>query len=190
LSGEVPDKLAQLITTALGLVAALLWNTAIQNLFERVFGKAGAALASQSLYAILIKQLAKRVPFFASNSARFSFRGGRPWKKTRSPVRNVHKVRLPRCSCPSFWLKCWPAELLLSRKGFTLSEKGPRPEGPLFEILRGDAVHPILELVHDLFFGGFFHRLFEHDTGLLDDFVGGEDLCSRADGEGYGVRWP
>ena len=87
-------------------------------------------------------------------------------------------------------LKCWPAELLLSRKGFTLSEKGPRLEGPLFEILRGDAVHPILELVHDLFFGGFFHRLFEHDTGLLDDFVGGEDLCSRADGEGYGVRWP
>jgi hypothetical protein len=69
LSGEVPDKLAQLITTALGLVAALLWNTAIQNLFERVFGKAGAALASQFLYAILIKQLAKRAPLFASNSA-------------------------------------------------------------------------------------------------------------------------
>ena len=54
MSGEVPDKLAQLITTALGLVAAQLWNTAIQNLFERVFGKAGAALASQFLYAILI----------------------------------------------------------------------------------------------------------------------------------------
>jgi len=107
LSGEVPDKLAQLITTAFGLVAALLWNTAIQNLFERVFGKAGAALASQFLYAILIKQLAKRGTLFASNSARLSFRGGRPWKKTRSPVRNVHRVRrLPRCSCPSFWLTC------------------------------------------------------------------------------------
>jgi len=54
LSGEVLDKFAQLITTALGLVAALAWNTAIQNLFDRVFGKAGVALAGQFLYAILI----------------------------------------------------------------------------------------------------------------------------------------
>jgi len=54
LTGEVLDKFATLITTALGLVAALAWNTAIQNLFDRVFGKAGAALAGQFLYAILI----------------------------------------------------------------------------------------------------------------------------------------
>jgi uncharacterized membrane protein len=54
LTSEVLDKFAQLITTALGLVAALAWNTAIQNLFDKVFGKAGAALAGQFLYAILI----------------------------------------------------------------------------------------------------------------------------------------
>jgi hypothetical protein len=42
LTSEVLDKFAQLITTALGLVAALAWNTAIQNLFDRVFGEAGA----------------------------------------------------------------------------------------------------------------------------------------------------
>ena len=54
LTGEVLDKFAELITTALGLVAALAWNTAIQNLFDRVLGKAGAALAGQFLYAILI----------------------------------------------------------------------------------------------------------------------------------------
>jgi Na+-driven multidrug efflux pump len=54
LTGEVLDKFSQLITTALGLVAALAWNTAIQNLFDRVLGKAGAALAGQFLYAILI----------------------------------------------------------------------------------------------------------------------------------------
>lgn len=53
-SGEVLDKFSQLITTALGLVAALAWNTAIQNLFDRIFGKAGAALAGQVLYATLI----------------------------------------------------------------------------------------------------------------------------------------
>ena len=54
MTGEVLDRFSQLITTALGLVAALAWNTAIQNLFDRVFGKAGAALAGQFLYAILI----------------------------------------------------------------------------------------------------------------------------------------
>jgi len=54
LTGEVLDKFAQLITTALGLVAALARNTAIQNLFDKVFGKAGAELAGQFLYAALI----------------------------------------------------------------------------------------------------------------------------------------
>ena len=54
MSGEVLEKFSQLITTALGLVAALAWNTAIQNLFDRIFGKAGAALAGQFLYATLI----------------------------------------------------------------------------------------------------------------------------------------
>jgi hypothetical protein len=54
LTGEVLDKFAQLITTALGLVAALAWNTAIQNLFDRAFGEAGAALAGQFAYAVLI----------------------------------------------------------------------------------------------------------------------------------------
>ena len=54
MTGEVLDKFSQLITTALGLVAALAWNTAIQSLFDQIFGKAGAALAGQFLYAILI----------------------------------------------------------------------------------------------------------------------------------------
>ena len=57
LTGEVLDRFSQLITTALGLVAALAWNTAIQNLFDRIFGKAGAALAGQFLYAVLITLL-------------------------------------------------------------------------------------------------------------------------------------
>ena len=54
MTGEVLDRFSQLIITALGLVAALAWNTAIQNLFDRIFGKAGAALAGQFLYAVLI----------------------------------------------------------------------------------------------------------------------------------------
>lgn len=54
LTSEVLDKFAQLITTALGLVAAVAWNTAIQNLFNKVFGEAGAKLAGRFLYATLI----------------------------------------------------------------------------------------------------------------------------------------
>src|ERR671913_2109331 len=63
-------------------------------------------------------------------------------------------------------------------------------EAPLLEILGGDLVHPVLELIHDLVFGGVFYRLLEDDAGLLYYLVGGEDLGPRADGEGYGVRWP
>jgi hypothetical protein len=35
-SSEVLDKLVELITAAFGLVAALAWNTAIQELFTAV----------------------------------------------------------------------------------------------------------------------------------------------------------
>ena len=54
MTAEVLDKFAQLITTALGLVAALAWNTAIQNLFTKIFGEAGAVLIGQFVYALII----------------------------------------------------------------------------------------------------------------------------------------
>jgi len=37
---DVIEKLAALITAAFGLVAALAWNTAIQEIFKRIFGTA------------------------------------------------------------------------------------------------------------------------------------------------------
>ncbi len=54
MTSEVLDKFSQLITTALGLVAALAWNTAIQNMFNSIFGEAGGKLAGQFFYAVLI----------------------------------------------------------------------------------------------------------------------------------------
>ena len=54
MTAEVLDKFAELITVALGLVAALAWNTAIQNLFTTIFGEAGSALIGQFVYAIII----------------------------------------------------------------------------------------------------------------------------------------
>jgi magnesium-transporting ATPase (P-type) len=54
LSAEVLDKFSELITTALGLVAALAWNEAIQQLFTQLFGEAGGALAAKYFYAFIV----------------------------------------------------------------------------------------------------------------------------------------
>jgi Family of unknown function (DUF5654) len=53
LTSEVLEKIVQLMTAAFGLVAALAWNTAIQELFTLIFGDAGN-LAAKFLYAILV----------------------------------------------------------------------------------------------------------------------------------------
>ncbi|MFN2115616.1 MAG: DUF5654 family protein [Anaerolineae bacterium] len=48
---EVVDKIAQLVTTSFGLVAALAWNTAIQNWFDSAESlRSGGPL----LYAIIV----------------------------------------------------------------------------------------------------------------------------------------
>ena len=54
MTGEILDKFSQLITTALGLVAALAWNEAIQQLFNQIFGEADGALAAKFFYAFLV----------------------------------------------------------------------------------------------------------------------------------------
>ena len=41
MTAEVLDKFSELITIALGLVAALAWNEAIQQLFTILLGDAG-----------------------------------------------------------------------------------------------------------------------------------------------------
>jgi hypothetical protein len=54
LTGEILDKFSQLITTALGLVAALAWNDAIQTIFQEFLGTAGGAIAAKLFYALLV----------------------------------------------------------------------------------------------------------------------------------------
>jgi hypothetical protein len=53
MSSEVLDKLVELITAAFGLVAALAWNTAIQELFNVVFHQAGDLIA-KFMYAVVV----------------------------------------------------------------------------------------------------------------------------------------
>jgi len=54
---EVIEKMAVLITTAFGLVAALAWNDAIKQLFAQVFGTVDS-LVPMFTYAILVTVLA------------------------------------------------------------------------------------------------------------------------------------
>ena len=54
---EIIDKLADLITTAFGLVAALAWNSAIQAIFQRFFGPT-QGLVPMVLYAALVTIIA------------------------------------------------------------------------------------------------------------------------------------
>jgi Family of unknown function (DUF5654) len=56
------NSLSQLITTALGLLAALAWNDAIQTLFQQFLGTAGGALAAKLFYAVLVTIVVTSVP--------------------------------------------------------------------------------------------------------------------------------
>jgi cation transport ATPase len=62
LTGEILDKFSQLITTVLGLVAALAWNDVIQTLFQQFLGSAGGALAAKIFYAVLVTIIVTSVP--------------------------------------------------------------------------------------------------------------------------------
>jgi hypothetical protein len=54
---EIVEKLEILLASAFGLVAALAWNTAIQEIFKRIFGEASSITAMLS-YAIIITIIA------------------------------------------------------------------------------------------------------------------------------------
>lgn len=51
------DKIIQLVTAAFGLVAALAWNEAIQDVINRVFPQ-GEGLTGKLIYAVVITALA------------------------------------------------------------------------------------------------------------------------------------
>lgn len=54
---QVFNKLSDLITAAFGLVAALAWNTAIQEVFKQYFGEQ-STLPGMLSYAILVTIIA------------------------------------------------------------------------------------------------------------------------------------
>lgn len=54
---EIVEKVGVLATSAFGLVAALAWNGAIQELFKKFFGEAGS-LSAMLVYAIVVTIIA------------------------------------------------------------------------------------------------------------------------------------
>jgi ABC-type Mn2+/Zn2+ transport system permease subunit len=54
---EVIEKIAALITAAFGLIAALAWNEAIQEIFRLVFGEQSGVLA-MIFYAVVVTIIA------------------------------------------------------------------------------------------------------------------------------------
>lgn len=59
---ELIEKLSTLITAAFGLVAALAWNSAIQNIFN-LFFKNNSGLVAQIIYAVVVTVIAVYVTF-------------------------------------------------------------------------------------------------------------------------------
>lgn len=55
---EVVDKMSSLATAAFGLVAALAWNGAIQELFKRVYPVPGDAVWALLAYAVVVTLVA------------------------------------------------------------------------------------------------------------------------------------
>ena len=54
---EIIDKLADLITTAFGLVAALAWNSTIQSIFKKIFGTT-EDIGPMFIYAVVVTVIA------------------------------------------------------------------------------------------------------------------------------------
>jgi Flp pilus assembly pilin Flp len=73
---EVIEKVAALITAAFGLVAALAWNEAIQEIFRLVFGDQSGVLAMIA-YAVIVTIIAVVVTIWIGRVAEKS-RGRKP----------------------------------------------------------------------------------------------------------------
>ncbi|HOP67172.1 MAG TPA: DUF5654 family protein [Methanoregulaceae archaeon] len=64
---EALDKIGALLTAAFGLVAALAWNGAIQEIFKQIFGEA-STIAAQLIYAIVVTLIAVIVTIYIARA--------------------------------------------------------------------------------------------------------------------------
>lgn len=66
------DKLAALVTAAFGLVAALAWNSAIQEIFKTIFGEQSSipAMVGYAVFVTVIAVIFTLWIGFVSNKAK------------------------------------------------------------------------------------------------------------------------
>lgn len=75
LTGEVVAQLLALATSALGLVAALAWNDAVQAVFKEYFPKAGGVWG-RFLYAIFLSLVIIVITINLTRLAKYAKDGG------------------------------------------------------------------------------------------------------------------
>jgi len=75
---EILDQLGKLVTSGLGLVAALAWNNAILELFKKIFGPDKSSLFAMFSYAIIVTVIV----------VYFSIRIGQAVEKVKGTVDN------------------------------------------------------------------------------------------------------
>ena len=68
---EVIEKIAVLVTTAFGMVAALAWNEAIQAIFQAIFGTA-STIPAMIIYAVVVTIIAVIVTIWIARAAKRS----------------------------------------------------------------------------------------------------------------------
>lgn len=68
MKNEIIEKLTALATAAFGLVAALAWNSAIQKLFQSIFGEQ-STIAAMFAYAIFVTILAVMITVYIGKAA-------------------------------------------------------------------------------------------------------------------------
>lgn len=71
LTAEITSQLLQLATSALGLVAALAWNDAVQAVFKEYFPAAGGIVA-KFVYAVFVSLLIILVTINLTRLARYA----------------------------------------------------------------------------------------------------------------------
>jgi hypothetical protein len=76
---DVIEKLAALITAAFGLVAALAWNTAIQEIFKRIFGTA-SSISAMLFYAVVVTIIAVIATVWIGKAAEKADKAGKKGK--------------------------------------------------------------------------------------------------------------
>ncbi|WP_372366218.1 DUF5654 family protein [Candidatus Uabimicrobium sp. HlEnr_7] len=55
---QIVEKMAILVTSAFGLVAALAWNDAIKKIFEQYYPNRGEGISAQIVYAVIVTVIA------------------------------------------------------------------------------------------------------------------------------------